>query len=68
MNYGEIKVGQVWRDRDRRMYSGNRRCRIVAIADDRAHMKGVMDNSERPRLTRVRLRNLRAKWELVSEL
>jgi hypothetical protein len=39
--YPDVRTGQVWRDRDRRMLSGNRRVRVIETCRDGAGPKDV---------------------------
>ena len=58
-----LKVGQRWRDRDKRMAGGTRILEIVSI-----NMFGdaVCKSSTSSRTTRVRESTLRAKFELLE--
>ncbi len=58
----EVRVGQKWRDRDRRMSSGGRIREVVAIEGDRAVMGG--ENVPAAMVSRVRIANLRKRWRL----
>lgn len=70
----QVKVGQVWRDLDKRMYSGNRHCRVVAIADGKADMThstpdGRVIGSQR--LVRVSIRRMHKSstgWALAQDV
>ena len=72
----EPAVGQVWRDRDKRMSSGKRHVRIESIADGRAQCRrvfpspggGWMDEPHggQTTVTRVSLKNFGPRWEFVS--
>lgn len=60
-----IQPGQVWRDRDKRMRSGNRRCRILSIENGRVVMQSI-HSTIRP--TKVSLKTLEKRWELVRDV
>lgn len=34
----QVLPGQVWRDLDKRMFSGNRHCKVSSVKDDKAIM------------------------------
>ena len=65
-----IKVGQVWRDMDRRMDS--RHCRVIAVKDGRAHMSRCAPNGQlaTDAITKVaiaRMHRSSTGWELVLD-
>lgn len=65
--------GQIWRDRDKRMSSGNRHVRLVALRED-GRWEAVASYEQEPgkwvadgqRPTRISPKNLGPKWELVQ--
>lgn len=41
----EVKVGDIWRDRDPRSWSGNRRVKVVRIEDGRVFYRQTVGNT-----------------------
>lgn len=65
-----VKVGQVWKDLDKRM--GDRHCKIFAVVDGRAHMNrcapnGRVSTDTVTKVSIVRMHRGSTGWELVSE-
>lgn len=57
----ELRVGQIWEDRDRRM--GGRRMVVAAIEGSYVWLRHPSIGQHR---TRIRIDNLRARWRLVQ--
>lgn len=63
----EVRVGQVWKDLDKRM--GNRQCRVVAVENGKAKMQSI--HSEQVPSTRVsicRMHKISTGWALVKDV
>lgn len=63
-----VKVGQVWRDKDKRM--GNRHARVVSIQGAKATMArynlwDLSTNTSKYAVTKVSLTGLQTRWVLV---
>lgn len=66
-----VKVGQVWRDLDKRMEG--RHCKIIAVLDGRAHMNRCLPNGRvtTQAVTKVgilRMHRGSTGWALVSDV
>ena len=64
----EVRVGQVWRDCDKRMQGDKRRLKVVRIAGDVAVMVGL-SGAIVSRETRVSIRRMHKGsrgWEMVQ--
>lgn len=70
----EVRPGQCWRDRDKRMHGGNRVLRVVFL-DDAGDGNGYAccrtknaTGADQLRETRIRLRSLVHRFELVEDV
>lgn len=69
----EVKVGQVWRDLDKRMYSGNRHCKVMSVADGKALMKlcnsnGFVISERHVKVSVRRMHKGSTGWALVTDV
>lgn len=69
----EVKPGQVWRDCDQRMYSGNRHGKVVRVAAGRAELQLCRDNGAviSERITKIAVRRMyrhSTGWTLVKDV
>ncbi len=62
------KVGEIWRDRDKRMWSGNRRVRIHLVFDGAVTYQQVIgaNNENTSRLFRSQLARFSRAFEQVE--
>lgn len=64
-----VRVGQVWRDCDKRMSSGNRKCRVIAIdvVAGKAQMQSIYGYVAPTWVSIKRMHKHSTGWELVNE-
>jgi len=64
-----VQIGQIWHDRDKRMWNGNRHCKVIAINGAKAEMVQCRADgaSLSDRIVRVSLRRLARQigWKLT---
>jgi len=67
----DVLVGQVYRDKDKRMISGNRRVRVLQVRTDNKAVCSDCDKHGIPfsdRQTVIAVKNLRKRFELVERV